>query len=478
MEEIPVSVSRKALAVVGGVSAALLLAMLSQLALNSLMPIQGRTGWGSRDLYGVLQYLVLYGLSWVISAQLGSYIISAVVKKQGMFYGLINGLILFWFFIAHFSLVILPLIDQYYPATGSLLDQAARVYAPILIGLGIVCDGMLMGFAQETGRKRALERKAMASDGGEGSPPRHQEWINCPECQAVNSDANAFCNICAAPLGAWRARPAALKTTGQYPKEAQEDGLHWQVALAIALLIVGALSMALVVWGLTSMPKRPAPAKIESTISKPLSPESKKWIPAAGAVLAKMNKDDPATMETKIPRYVVKRLLNEWWDIDDHDSAVKTIQWLTEEGHTKTFQALYSEIKGMDDVAFAAKRQSILKDHGSRGAKRADILRLNASTIEEKGLAAWDHGRVIFVSRMSLAAGYISESEAWSASANSARILQKTYDSWADFSENYLMGRSLWGPEDNPAPAELSVDWLLSNQSSPWRTIPWDTPLE
>jgi hypothetical protein len=77
-------------------------------------------------------------------------------------------------------------------------------------------------------------------------------------------------------------------------------------------------------------------------------------------------------------------------------------------------------------------------------------------------------------------AGYLTEDEAWDRIMPAAALLQKTFDSWKDFGENYLIGRQFWSYEQTKKEGQVFRDIyrkLLANSSSPWNRNPWDMEL-
>ena len=78
-------------------------------------------------------------------------------------------------------------------------------------------------------------------------------------------------------------------------------------------------------------------------------------------------------------------------------------------------------------------------------------------------------------------AGYFTEEEAWSRITPAARKLQKTFYSWKDLGQNYLIGREFWSYEETEKNGHLYRDAyqrLLDNPVSPWNIYPWDMELD
>src|SRR4029079_5524122 len=112
---------------------------------------------------------------------------------------------------------------------------------------------------------------------------------------------------------------------------------------------------------------------------------------------------------------------------------------------------------------------------------RRSILFVAEHGSELKGgtLTAWDTVRLSFLARATFTAGWVDETTAWDVALEAARKLQRSYDSWAEMSQNFLLGRGFWG-EASPASMEAfhkNATWLLNNERSPWTQLPWDLPL-
>lgn len=81
----------------------------------------------------------------------------------------------------------------------------------------------------------------------------------------------------------------------------------------------------------------------------------------------------------------------------------------------------------------------------------------------------------------------ITEAEAWTALKNIVPSVVRTYASWQEYADHYLLGRKVWqdglrGTSGSSAPApQTAADAPLralldpANRSSPWNLAPWDT---
>ncbi|HEY6321927.1 MAG TPA: DUF1266 domain-containing protein [Thermoanaerobaculia bacterium] len=68
----------------------------------------------------------------------------------------------------------------------------------------------------------------------------------------------------------------------------------------------------------------------------------------------------------------------------------------------------------------------------------------------------------------------LEEAKAWQHVEHAAQRLRRTYRSWSEMSENYLLGRRYWGEgEDLQKYFDAAAHWLLTDRRSPWRRLDW-----
>ncbi|MGH4028156.1 DUF1266 domain-containing protein [Actinomycetota bacterium Odt1-20B] len=104
---------------------------------------------------------------------------------------------------------------------------------------------------------------------------------------------------------------------------------------------------------------------------------------------------------------------------------------------------------------------------------------------------AWDAGLYVDISRRGFACGMLTEADTWTALKNIVPAVVRTYASWQEYADHYLLGRMVWredlqsrrskgeGEKDLPAPQAASDAHLKelldpANRSSPWNQVPWE----
>src|SRR6266404_310812 len=184
-----------------------------------------------------------------------------------------------------------------------------------------------------------------------------------------------------------------------------------------------------------------------SNPTKPLSP-AQLWAVATKALLDQYNGQSHETLEPKTTsgRVWAQEDLREWWDVQNHQQAIQTLDWLRDTGHREEFQG----------------------DESRHHRKRKPQTRY----------LAWDYCRLVWVAGTSYVAGYLAEEEAWQRIMPAARKIQSSYSSWREMGEDYLQGRERWNKGRDPR--FDYVFQLLTNPDdpgSPWNKNKWSTDL-
>ncbi|MCX5048023.1 DUF1266 domain-containing protein [Streptomyces sp. NBC_00201] len=121
-------------------------------------------------------------------------------------------------------------------------------------------------------------------------------------------------------------------------------------------------------------------------------------------------------------------------------------------------------------------------DDLSRGGYRA-----RAQQVLGVSPLAWDAALYVDIARLGFGCGMVTEAEAWTALKNIVPSVVRTYGSWQEYADHYLLGRKVWrdglsGTRDTDIPApQAAADAHLSalldpaSRSSPWNLAPWDT---
>ena len=201
------------------------------------------------------------------------------------------------------------------------------------------------------------------------------------------------------------------------------------------------------------------------------------WALAASAILATFNHESLNTLAADGSVLGIRRLLQDSWDISNRDDLLKTLDWIDEGGHRKLFSAIGARSASLSTQELAA----VVSRLSPEDANSVMIAHRYYEKYSVESIVAWDYARYINVCRWGVAAGYISEQEAWPRVMHAAQILQQTFTSWREFGENYLVGREFWSLRQtriDGSEMRSIYQGLVNSPSSPWNRIPWNLPLQ
>jgi hypothetical protein len=171
-----------------------------------------------------------------------------------------------------------------------------------------------------------------------------------------------------------------------------------------------------------------------------------------------------------------RKLLADWWGIENAGQLEHQLEWLEHEGHRKDFAKDFAAIGKLSDSAF--EQRLAAKDVDEDERLRLKAIRKHSPRVKtwKAGLLGWDYSRYVALCRWGHAAGFASEEDAWKRMNKVIVLLQKSYKSWDELGEVYCIGRDCWNPGPN-AETWKAYESLRTQESSPWRTTPWDVKL-
>ncbi len=164
--------------------------------------------------------------------------------------------------------------------------------------------------------------------------------------------------------------------------------------------------------------------------------------------------------------------LGKWWGCGSREDLLETLASLRDGA---VHDAAYREL-----ARRVAQDRAWARDVAS-GKVAADphvaFVLAHEKELGEKGLVAWDQGRLVNVAGWGYLVGWLSEDEAWSWSMPAAARIQKVYSSWAEFGRHFVLGRQFWGGDSSSAEkAPRACAELLGDPRSPW-SLDWATDL-
>ncbi len=168
---------------------------------------------------------------------------------------------------------------------------------------------------------------------------------------------------------------------------------------------------------------------------------------------------------------VIKRMLSSSWGITDSKSFYSTLQWLDQRGHRTDFNEIACALMSGEN------ERNLIRRYGDR---KVLVVKKYYKELGDKSIMGWDYIRYVFLCRYAYTAGYITEEEAWQLIIPVAVKMQKTFDSWDDLSNNYMIGREFWSyrkAKDEELIFLQAFERLLNDPDSPWHVYPWDMRL-
>ena len=224
----------------------------------------------------------------------------------------------------------------------------------------------------------------------------------------------------------------------------------------------------------------PQPAR-ESPARTPLSP-AQAWALATSGVLWERNRDRHDTLGGMEPTAEninrIKQVLSQWWDITSRDTLLEQLEGLDGGGHRREFEEMGPYVESLSGERY---REVVARaQQNEELSHRMQIVKQHYGALGRKSLLGWDYARYVFLCRWGYFVGYLTEEEAWDRIMPVAGMLQRTFESWKDLGENYLVGREFWSLAQTKRDGDLyreSYQRLLTDPASPWNRYPWNLDL-
>jgi len=180
-------------------------------------------------------------------------------------------------------------------------------------------------------------------------------------------------------------------------------------------------------------------------------------------------------------------ILSEWWDINDRDSAIDTLDYLRDKGYTYYFPTVYKAFSAASDeereniiINEMTTQEDAEKAYGQvhNLSESIDLLKKlktieRTEDVEKYGVVGWDAGRLIFIARLCYDAKYIDEQEAWDYIDTAYVQAQKTFKSWDELAKSYVIGRFIWQGKEADDGLQTFADSLVNKPKSPWKQVKW-----
>lgn len=163
---------------------------------------------------------------------------------------------------------------------------------------------------------------------------------------------------------------------------------------------------------------------------EPVSEQAKReWALGCAAVLTERNHEShtllggcPPSESDKADK---KRLLSDYWDINNRKELYETLKWVANGGHRAHFEKAAQLTAGLTKSQY----QNLLKQESDPELhNKLRVAGRYHQQLGRKSLYGWDYSRAICLCRWAYAAGYIEEKEAWDQIMPMAILLQEKLD--------------------------------------------------
>lgn len=177
-------------------------------------------------------------------------------------------------------------------------------------------------------------------------------------------------------------------------------------------------------------------------------------------------------------------ILEDFWKVADKSSALSSLENIRTQGHRTKFNVLMSSLPAdgsMDSTSLGKFKQIFsfdledshdLKMSDEDYRKLAQWIQRTHRYLKEAGILAWDAARYVHLVRLSFIAGYLSDNEAWAEILKLAPLVEGRFESWMEFSQSFLIGRTFWSGGDDPQ-IKAICERLLGHPASPWQFFSW-----
>lgn len=177
------------------------------------------------------------------------------------------------------------------------------------------------------------------------------------------------------------------------------------------------------------------------------------------------------------------QILEDFWGVKSRSSALRTLEDIRQQGHRTKFNVLNSSLPsdGTLDASSLEKFKQIFSfDFEGQELQMGDDdyrklalwMQRTHRYLKESGILAWDAGRYIHLVRLCFVSGYLGDNEAWAEVLKLAPLVEGRFDSWMEFAQSFLIGRTFWSGSEDPH-VKMICEKLLGHPASPWQFFSW-----
>ena len=172
--------------------------------------------------------------------------------------------------------------------------------------------------------------------------------------------------------------------------------------------------------------------------------------------------------------------LKDWWGITTKDELENTLYWLLNGGHNSELLDEYFELN-------LENYTSTTNNYNTEEKIINQIIFEAYSRYGNKAILGWDLSRAMQIIASAYIAEYYTYEEAMDKSLSIAKLIQKSFNSWEELVNSYLLGHKYWFHsnfqtenvhyKNTPEYREKIYAQIKSFKISPY-TIPWNLKLE
>ncbi|HYH01968.1 MAG TPA: DUF1266 domain-containing protein [Bacillota bacterium] len=246
-------------------------------------------------------------------------------------------------------------------------------------------------------------------------------------------------------------------------------------------VLVGIAFLAGTLWG--KKPKETQTAlKHQTDLKESNLSDYLLWCLGLSGILTELNQFNHFTLDYELDakeKDMLKQCLEEWWDIYNREDLLATLDWLGGEGgHNAEFMECALFFKKNPEITSADLQQMCDAD-AEVSFYKYDFVRRFHSEVGDRGILAWDYGRYVFLCRQGYTFGYLNEVETATLIEEAGMVIEKHFKSWAEFGENFIIGRRFWACDDPQNEKELYREaqdtyYELLSDSGAWTRVPWE----
>lgn len=201
-----------------------------------------------------------------------------------------------------------------------------------------------------------------------------------------------------------------------------------------------------------------------------------------GAINAEQTMYYCDSLETGCDKNEIRENLSNYYGIDDRESALETLSWLSNRGHRVYYEAIKQFSSGIassiDDSILQEEEKPNTYEYINHLKETFDVLRKKGYIYDKAdfntcSIVGWDMGRLVLVTRCCYECEYITKEEAWSYINFAYKECQASYNDWKEFATGYIIGRCMWGGENMALGGIMEIaNDLVHDEESPWSKVP------